>query len=80
MRGPTGSLGVKGLVEKVPGGQGGGLRCPIGLTATIDRSKGVKWDDKGSKRGRGGALGGPVGSNGCLGDPMGPSGWFDESS
>ena len=45
MRGPTGSLGVKGLVKRVPGGQGGGLRCPIGSPAIIDRSKGVKWDD-----------------------------------
>ena len=33
-----GPRGFKGYVRGVPGGQGGGLWCPIGLTAIFDGS------------------------------------------
>ena len=51
-RGPRGasigSQGIKGYARGVPRGQGGGLRCPIGSTATFDGTTGYLKDPRGS--------------------------------
>ena len=68
------------ILNQGPSGSRGGLRCPIGSTATFDLSsddfEGSPGDLKVPIRGPEG----PWGSIGCLWDPMQLSGWFDESS